>query len=126
MIVPRIVGSVAGVGFCMATIAGIEKLAHMTLGAPVDPAQASAPMQLAVLAGWVVGTGVGGLIGSGIAKWGGVAWIVAALVALGTIVTALTITQPWWMTAAGVILPLLVAALIARRGGGAADQRVAL
>ena len=81
----RILGTVAGLGFSTATIAAVEMLGKFALGASADPAQATTAMQLAVLAGWALGAAVGGFIGSGIARWPGVAWIVGGLVAIGVL-----------------------------------------
>nr|WP_314443425.1 hypothetical protein [uncultured Sphingomonas sp.] len=109
----------------MATIMAVEALGHRATGAPADPAQATVPMLLWVLAAWTVGPLVGGLVGVILARWNGAAWLSAALVIVGVVATAFTIPTPWWMTAGGLVLPLLAAALVSRRGV-APDQRVAL
>jgi hypothetical protein len=110
----RILGTVAGVGFSTATIAGIEKLGHLALGAPADPEQATTAMQLLVLAGWVLGAVIGGFIGSSIARWAGTAWLVGGLVAVGVVMNAVSFPHPWWMVVGGILLPLAVAWLVTR------------
>jgi hypothetical protein len=109
------VGTVAGFGFSTATIAGIEKLGHLALGSPGDPAQASTAMQLVVLAGWVLGAAIGGFIGSGIARWAGAAWIVGGLVAVGVLLNQISVPTPLWLSTAGICLALLTAKLIAQQ-----------
>lgn len=114
MILRRIAGSVAGVASCVATIMAIEAVGHRVTGAPEDPAQATVPMMLWVLAAWAVGPLVGGLIGVRLARWRGAAWIAAALVLFGVVATMMTITTPWWLAAGGLVLPLLAAWLSSR------------
>ncbi|UUR08027.1 hypothetical protein [Sphingomonas glaciei] len=97
----------------MAVISAVEKLGHFALGAPATPGEATAAMHLFVLAAWVLGVGVGGFIGTGISKWAGTAWIVAALVVAGVIANAMSFPHPVWLVAAGIILPLAIAWTIA-------------
>ncbi|GAA4020371.1 hypothetical protein GCM10022280_20910 [Sphingomonas swuensis] len=114
MIARRIIGTLAGFGFSTATILSVEKLGHLALGAPASPAEATTAMYLVVLVGWVLGAAVGGSIGSGISRWAGTAWIIAVLVALGVVASAFSFPDPWWLVAAGVVLPLLAAYLVTR------------
>lgn len=125
MIGRRIVGTVAGVAVSTGTIILFEALGHRLLGIPADPSKASLPLAF-VLVAWTSGAIAGGLAGSWLARWTGAAWIVSALVAAGVIATAFAIPHPWWMTVCGVVLPLAVAALIARRTPRGDAQRVAL
>ncbi|NJC05653.1 hypothetical protein GGQ97_001446 [Sphingomonas kaistensis] len=110
----RIIGALAGAGFCVAVIGAVEKLGHFALGAPATPFDATAAMHAVVLAAWVLGVGVGGFIGTGISKWAGTAWIVAALVVAGVIANAMSFPHPAWLVAAGILLPLVIAWMIAR------------
>lgn len=125
MIARRLGGAVAGVVAAVITIMAIEWVGHLLSGAPADPAKATVPMMLWVVAAWTVGTVVGATVAARAAQWGPAAWAPAALVVFGVAMTAITILAPWWMTAAGIVLPVLIAALVSRRGGGEA-QRVAL
>lgn len=124
MIARRLGGAVAGVAVAVITIMAIEWVGHRVTGAPADPAQATLPMMLWVVVAWTIGTAVGAIIAAKIALWGPAAWAPAALVVFGVAMTAMTIPAPWWMTAAGIVLPVLIAARVSRRGGAA--QRVAL
>ena len=117
----RVIGTVAGVGFTLATIMAVEKLGHWLTGTPQDPSQATTPMLLWVLAAWSIGPAVGGFIGLSIARWKGAPWIASALVLVGVVATMATIVTPWWMAAGGLVLPLLVAWLLTRRPLAASD-----
>lgn len=119
----RIGGSLAGVAVAVLVIMGIEAIGHRVTGAPADPAEATPAMMAWVLAAWTIGTTIGALVGVTVARWGGAAWFPAALVVVGVVMTALAIPSPWWLTMGGLVLPLLAAGLISRRGG---PQRVAL
>ena len=121
MIGRRIIGSVAGLGFCMATIMTIEKIGHWATGAPQDPAQATVLMMLWVLAAWAIGPAVGGFIGVSLSRWHGAAWIAAALVIFGVVATIMSIPTTWWMAAGGIVLPLAAAWLVTRRPVEAAE-----
>ena len=123
MIWRRVGGSLAGAALTVATIMAVEAIGHRVTGVPQDPALATTPMLLWVLAAWAIGPLVGGWVGVRVARWAGAAWISAALVVFGVVATALTIPTPWWMLAGGLALPLLAAALVSRRS---AAQRVAL
>ena len=125
MIWRRIGGTLAGVVVAVLVIMGIEAVGHRVTGAPADPAQATPAMMAWVLAAWTAGTIIGALVGVRLARWGGAAWFPAALVVVGVAMTALAIPTPWWLTVGGVVMPLLAAALISRRGH-ANDHRVAL
>lgn len=125
MIGRRVLGTLAGVVASTGTIMVLELVGHQALGVPADPSKASLPLAF-VLVAWTSGALVGGLVGSRLARWTGAAWIVALLIVAGVIATTFAIAHPWWMTAAGVTLPLLAAALITRRLRPTAAQRVAL
>ena len=125
MIVRRVLGSLAGIAATVATIMVMEAVGHRVTGAPQDPAQATEPMLLWVVAAWTIGTLVGGFVGVALARWRGAAWLAAGLVIFGVVATALSIRAPWWMIAGGLVLPVLAAALVSRRAN-AGDQRVAL
>lgn len=87
----------AGLGFCMAVISLVEKLGHRGLGAPASPGDATLEMAAMVILGWVLGTAIGGFVGTCIAKWSGTAWIVAGLVEVGVVMTQLAIPMPLWL-----------------------------
>ncbi|WP_300975231.1 hypothetical protein [Sphingomonas sp. LHG3406-1] len=125
MIVRRVLGSLAGVAATVATIMAVEAIGHRVTGTPSDPAQATVPMMLWVLAAWAIGPLIGGFVGVSVARWGGAAWIAAALVIVGVVATMLTIPTPWWMATGGIVLPLVAARLVTRRADSG-DQRVAL
>lgn len=123
MILRRIGGSLAGIAAAVLVIMAIEAIGHRVTGTPSDPAQATPAMMAWVLVAWTVGTAVGAFLGVRLARWHGAAWFPAALVVFGVVMTALAIPSPWWLTVGGLVLPLLAAALVARRVGA---QRVAL
>lgn len=114
MIARRILGSLAGVAATIATIMAIEAVGHRVTGAPQDPARATVPMMLWVLAAWAIGPLIGGLVGVTLARWRGAAWIAAALVLFGVCMTILSIPTPWWMAVGGIVLPLIAAWAVSR------------
>ena len=124
-------GVVAGAVVALGVVYGWQLLGHMIFPFPAgmdptDPAKRvvlvesmSFAAQAWVVAGYVVGVAVGGLLGNRIsdARWP--AMLVACMVA-GVFFTTLTVMpHPFWMQVTGVLLPLVagvgVAANVGRR-----------
>ena len=123
-------GILAGVVIAVALVFVIEWVIGLIVPAPADfnmrdPEQvrarvASMPMWaiLLVLAGWVVGTGLGSLAAVRIARttklWPGL--IVGAVVFLGTLYNIMTIPHPIWFVGISLIAIPIASWLGARSG----------
>ncbi len=101
-----VVGSIVGVFAGGISILLVETVAHALLGTPRDAAAITPPMFASVLAAWVTGAGVAGLVGT---AWSGarslVPGTVGGLVLLaGAGVTMIAIPHPGWMIVGAVTL----------------------
>ena len=124
--VRRIVGIVVGLIVAMAAITLVEALGQRLFPPPAgvdmrDPAQVArfvtempTGLKLSVVVAWFLGTVAGAWAGLTLSRWRTVPWIVAAGVVAGAIVAYVQIPHPWWMQAAGILLPLLAAWIVLR------------
>lgn len=117
-------GAVLGIGIAVVTMIVAEAIGNRLFGFPIGPGQAlpvtdqalPTGVQVAVVAGWFLGT----LLGSTAAVWASrvriTAWIVAAAILIGVVARVLMSATPPLMIAAGIVLPLLAAWLGQRAG----------
>jgi hypothetical protein len=111
-----ILGLIAGLIGMVATVAAIELAAHMVFVVPADRGPVPLAIQLLVLAAYVAGALVGGLIALRISRVRRTVWVVAAAVAAGAIWSMFLIPHPQWMQIAAVIAPALGAVAAAHLG----------
>ena len=124
-----ILGLVCGVVIAMCLISGLEFIGSQVFPFPagVDPydrkaleaavAQMPLAAELFLVVGWAVGAAIGGAAANLVARRRWPAWVVGALVALGSVANSFMIPQPLWLDIAGVAAPLLAAWLVSRVTG---------
>jgi hypothetical protein len=132
-----ILGVVAGCVVAICVIFAIELVGHQIFPLPAgtDPLNAeslkaaAAAMPLAalllVVAGWIVGVLAGGWVANAIARRSWPAYVVGALIAVGSVANGMMIPQPLWMTIAGVLGPAIAAFAVARMVGPTAPAAAA-
>jgi len=112
-----VLGIVAGVVACFATVFVVEWIGHQIFpvpgGMPADPeamkaAMASLPFATlaSVVVAWVLGALGGALVANAIARRALAGWIVVALLIAATVANLLMFPHPVWMAVCGVVLPL--------------------
>jgi hypothetical protein len=112
-------GVIAGILVALATILLVEWTGHLLYPFPSDAvladperagrAFASVPIaaKLIVVFGWFAGALVGSLVAAMVGRLRGLAWLIAAVVAIAGILNILMIPHPAWMQIAAVVAPLL-------------------
>jgi MFS family permease len=122
-------GGAAGLVVAFLCVWLIEAIGHSVfplpagtdIADPADKARIMASMPVAaksvVILAWFVAALVGGWVGDRIAGRGLPGWIVAVLLVGAGIATMIAIPHPAWMWAAGIILPLIAAAIAQRLAG---------
>lgn len=121
-----VLGVVAGVVVAFLCVAGIEAVGHLVYPPPAgtdltDPAQVARLMEIVpaaalafVAAAWFVGALAGAWVANAVAKRALAGWIVVVLVIVGGVATMLMIPHPYWMWAAGMVLPVIAGTLAQR------------
>lgn len=111
------IGLVLGVVLAVLVINGVEaakqRLYPIGMVNWFDPLVAAralrtipAPGQAMIVAGWLLGSLLGGAAAVRVARRRWTAWVPAALVVVGGIANALLLPQPWWMDLAAVVAPV--------------------
>ncbi|AJP73657.1 hypothetical protein [Sphingomonas hengshuiensis] len=114
----RLLAIVAGLVVAMATILGIELLAHLLWPLPLPDladtpavaaflAEAPGGAQTMLIGAWFAGALLGGTTAFRVADWPAAGWIVAFLVAAGGLANVLLLPYPLWMQIAAVAAPLV-------------------
>jgi hypothetical protein len=122
----RIIGTIIGLVLAIALIDGAWELAERWFPAAIA-ADASdqemlarfvmampLPGQAIIATGWLLAGLVGAFAVLRIAQWRPGGWIVALVVVADGVWNLTQLTQPWWLQAATLILPLLGAWLAER------------
>lgn len=126
-----ILGIIAGVIAMMISVSGFESIGHLLYPPPpgldpndldqLDSIVAAAPIgaMAMLVAGWCLGTLIGGGIAARIARHPRVAAVVVALVVVASVVAMafLLPSHPTWVAALGILLPVPLALGIARVAG---------
>ncbi len=109
-------GVAAGIAIAVALMIVIESLGNQTFPPPrVDLNNPNAPMALPVLnqvlplVGWFVAALMGGWLAIGVSGRAWTAWLVAASVIAGQLLSYMLGRHPTWLMAAGVLAPLAAA-----------------
>lgn len=126
-----ILGMLAGVVVMVGVILGVEAIGHRIYPPPagldpINPQHAAAfatfvaAMPFAAKAmlalAWTLGAFVGGLVAAKIARHQlAPALLVALVVMTGVVGMAVAVPHPWWLVAAGLLLPIPAALLATHR-----------